>query len=154
MTKPTALEQRLSDFVRSELDSLSGQLEAVLNRLVEEELPCEVAHVHFEVFPDGFTSGFPVRAFFLDQNNNEHFVMVDDKARYPTAIDPGLLEIPFVYTRDQELEFSADQDLDVFTVAGNALIEWFKPRWRNAGGSSFQRRATIGLHDDLEPVEL
>ena len=29
----------------------------------------------FEVFPDGFTDGFPVRAFFMDDANNEFFLI-------------------------------------------------------------------------------
>lgn len=145
-------DAEFSAFVLSKLHPFTSPLVKVLAQLLRDELPQEVASIHFEVFPDGFTSGFPVRAFFLDQYNTEFFRKQNGEAHYPTSIDPGLLVIPHVYERKAERQFEGD-DRDVFTLAGNALIPWFRRCWLEAGGADFPRLATIGLHDD-PPVKL
>lgn len=146
-------DAEFSAFVLSKLEPFTSPLVKVLAQLLRDELPQEVASIHFEVFSDGFTSGFPVRAFFLDQYNTEFFRLQNAEAHYPTSIDPGLLVIPHVYTREDERRFENVDDRDLFTLAGEALIPWFRRCWLLAGGAGFARSATIGLHDD-PPVDL
>ena len=141
--------------VTAQLERLSPALTSVLRRLISHPYPPEVDHVDFEVFCDGFTEGFPVRAFFMDETNCEHFVHVDGEAQYPTSVDPGLLEIDEVYPRSFEEDFAArDAALDYMTAAGEALVPWFATCWRAAGGLAFPRPAYIGLHDDSARYDL
>jgi hypothetical protein len=137
------------------LELHTGALVPVLRQLVNHEYPPEVVAVVFEVFPDGFTSGFPVRAYFMDESNSEFFLFERGEARYPCPVDPGLLDIARVYDDSVEEEFlSANEDADSYTLAGKALIPWFAACWVAAGGSDFGRRATISLHDDTEVYDL
>ena len=137
------------------LEPLSSQLVPVLKRLVAYPFAAQVHHLDFEVFCDGFTAGFPVRAFFMDADNCEYFVCVEGKARYPCDVDPELLKIGKVYSREFEEEFTRqDVDLDCFTLAGEALIPWFGQCWTAAGGQLFDRGACIVLHDDSRRYDL
>jgi hypothetical protein len=137
------------------LERLSPALTSVLRRLMSHPYPPEVHHLDFEVFCDGFTEGFPVRAFFMDETNCEHFVYINGKAQYPTNVDPGLLEIDGVYSRSFEKDFAArDPELDYMTEAGKTLVPWFATCWYAAGGPVFPRPAYIGLHDDSTRYDL
>lgn len=137
------------------LEPLSNQLVPVLRRLLAHPFVPQVHHLDFEVFCDGFSSGFPVRAFFMDADNCEHFVYADGKTQYPCDVDPGLLKIQRVYPPEFEEEFGTEApDLDYFTLAGQALVPWFGQCWDDAGGARFDRGAFIGLHDDLRRYDL
>jgi hypothetical protein len=121
---------------------------AVLRQIVTHEYPWEVVTVNFEVFPDSWSSGFPARAFFLDESNTEYFVFVEGKARYPSAVDPGLLKIPYIISHETEESFRLRNPyLDTFTVGAEEFILWFAECWRQAGGLAFPLRATIADHD-------
>lgn len=137
------------------LERLSPALTSVLRQLISHPYPPEVDHVDFEIFRDGFTDGFPVRAFFVDEENCEHFVYVDGEAQYPTNVDPGLLDIDEVYPPSfEEAAALRDPALDYMTEAGKALVPWFATCWRAAGGLAFPRPAYIGLHDDSARYDL
>jgi len=137
------------------LEPHSAALVAILRKLVAHDYPPEVASIDFEVFPDGFTSGFPVRAFFVDAENSEVFLYESGQAQYPCPVDPGLLEMDHVYEAALEQALAAcSPDSDYFTLAGMALIPWFIRCWAEAGGPHFARRATIGLHDDPRSYDL
>ena len=141
--------------VAAALEPHTGALVAVLRRLVDHGYPSEVVEVAFEVFGYDFTSGFPVRAFFIDQSNSEFFVFENGEARYPCPVDPGLLDLPRVYDASlEEALLSANQDADSYMLAGKALVPWFAECWMAAGGASFSRRASIKLHDDTEVHDL
>jgi|SRR5688500_7564709 hypothetical protein len=121
---------------------------AVLRLVVTHTYPSEVVAVDFEVFPDSWSQGFPARAFFLDESNSEHFIYVDGEARYPSAVDPGLLNVPYIITRECEESFCRrNPDLDTFTLGTEEFISWFAGCWRQAGGVTFALRATIADHD-------
>jgi len=126
-----------------------------LRRLVQHTYPTEVRSLEFEVFPDGFTDGWPVRAFFMDEDRTEFFVFNKGKAEYPSPIDPGLIALDHVYGRSLEEALEASSpDSDYYTLAGEALIPWFADCWRDAGGLEFGLAATIALHDDIRAFDL
>ena len=153
MTLP--LTERFKAAVTDRLRPLESSLIPVLRQLVEHRYPPEVASVAFEVFTDAFTQQFPVRAFFLDASNSEHFVYIDGKATYPSPVDPGLLDLHQVFDEGFQDGFLGElDDLDVFTLAGEALIPWFATCWGQAGGAKFPIGATIALHDDPREFDL
>src|SRR5262245_50276389 len=100
------------------LEPLSSQLVPVLRQLVGYPFAPQVHHLDFEVFCDGFTTGFPVRAFFMDADNCEYFVYQNGKAVYPCDVDPELLQIESIYSREFEDGVSSQSEgLDHFTLA-------------------------------------
>lgn len=155
MDEPAVNETEFQQRVVAALELHSPELVAVLRQLVAHDYPPDVASVDFEVFPDGFTSGFPVRAFFMDDSNSEFFVIEDGEARCPSSVDPGLLDISRVYEDSLEAELEgAVPDADSFTLAAEAVIPWFARCWAAAGGREFTRRAGISLHDDVRRYDL
>jgi hypothetical protein len=149
------LAERFRSGVVSHLEPLTDQLIPVLRRLVEYPYPPEVAYLDFEVFCDGFTQEFPVRAFFMDATACEFFVYSGSQAEYPCDVDPQILQLDRVYPLEFEEPFlAADDELDVFTLAGEALIPWFVRCWAAAGGTRFGRGAQIGLHDSFRRFDL
>ena len=147
-----------SEFQRAVVNALEQHtqaLVAVLRQLVQYDYPPEVVSVEFEIYPDGFTSGLPVRAFFMDETNSEYFVLSGNEARYPSPVDPGLLKLARVY--DSSLESALEEaspDADTYTLAAEAMIPWFARCWAEAGGLHFSRRSSINLHDDLKVYDL
>ncbi|MEZ7500849.1 hypothetical protein QO189_00015 [Psychrobacter sp. Arc29] len=58
------IEQEFSAKVQEHLHGLTSSIEPVLKELIEYNYLKEVVSLEFEIFADGFTQGFPVRAFF------------------------------------------------------------------------------------------
>ena len=142
------LESKFRAGVKEHLVPLAGSITQILKKMIDYKYPNEVVSIEFQVFTDGFTQSFPVRAFFLNSNNCEHFEYIKGKATYPSPVDPGLLEIPYVFTSDFEKIFiDQDEDLDTYTLAGLELASWFYVCWENAGGRTFGINASITLHD-------
>ena len=75
-------EQIFRHAVRDGLGKLDSHVEGVLCSAIKHQYPSEVFALSFEVFSDGFTSGFPVRAFFMDRSNTEHFLWDSGQAKY------------------------------------------------------------------------
>jgi hypothetical protein len=149
------IEKEFKSKVRAHLEDLTGDLVPVLSELVSYEYPKEVAALVFEVFYDSFSSGFPVRVFFVDDDNSEYFVYEGDEAKYPSPVDPGLLNIKQVYPKELEKQFSAqDEDLDAYTSASMELIDWFSRCWNEAGGNNCLRVAIIMIHDDTKVFDM
>lgn len=151
-------EQEFRGAVRAAFDRITERLVPVLKQIVEHEYPKKVAEISFELFPD-FRQGFPIRAFFLDDDNNEFFVFVDGEAEYPSPVDPGLIEVDRVYDRAIEDEYLAANPNEYgaescYEIAAEEMIPWFAACWSAAGGDSFARKATIALHDDLKYFDL
>ena len=108
----SSIKEQFQEEVRKYLDRLTDQLTSVLKQLVEYSYVPEVKSLDFEVFCDGFTQEFPVRAFFMDEDNGEHFISIDGQAQYPCPINPGLLEIERVYPPElEEMYFQQDEGL-------------------------------------------
>jgi len=151
-----SVEDRFKAAVRERLSALDERIAPILGALFTHAYPPEIVALHFAIFSDGFTESFPVRAFFMDADNSEYFVYVDGTATYPSPVDPALLDLPCgVYEQSFEEPFvSEDADLDTFTLAGEALVDWFAQRWIAAGGEVFARQASIGLHDDALTFDL
>lgn len=148
-------ETAFREHVRGRLAGLESALVPVLAQLVVHEYPSEVVAVDFEIFSDGFTSRFPVRAFFMDEMNCEHFVYVDGEASYPSPVDPGLLEIDGVYSESvEEKLFGDNPDVDPWSLATTELSQWFLACWINAGGKHFKLAATIAHHDSSKELNL
>jgi hypothetical protein len=141
-------EHAFRQAVRTGLAHLDAPIEVALTSLVRHPFPQEVYALAFEVFSDGFTSGFPVRVFFLDRSNSEHFIWEGERAEYPSPVDPGLLDIDHVYPDrlEEALEVAAP-DADPWDIASEELIAWFAAHWLRVGGAGFSRMATIALHD-------
>lgn len=147
--------QEFKSGVRACLEALDKDIEPVLAQLVTHRYPLEVAAIDFEVFVDGFTQGFPVRAFFMDLDNSEFFIFSDGKAEYPSPVDPKLLNIPCVYPQEFEDTFTEDdEEFDPWAHATEVLIDWFSKRWVAAGGFGFLLRATIAAHDSVREFNL
>lgn len=109
----------------------------------------------FEIFPDGLTSSFPVRAFFVDRNNTEFFVYVDGKAEYPSPVDPQLLECDETYPEAWEEAILAEApEADPWAPAVDELVEWFAAIWMRSGGDTFPLDATIAAHDGPSEFDL
>lgn len=141
--------------VREGLAKLDTQIEGVLRSLVNYQYPPEVFALSFEVFSDGFTSSFPVRAFFMDRSNTEHFIWEGEKAKYPSPVDPGLLEIDEVYSVELEDELEEQSpESDAWSIATGEMIHWFARHWQRVGGASFRLVATIASHDSSEEFNL
>lgn len=148
-------EQVFQQAVRASLTKLDERIENVLRSLIEYQYPQEVFALSFEVFPDGFTSGFPIRAFFMDRSNTEHFLFEDGQAKYPAPVDPGLLVIDQVYTEELEEQLEeSSPDSDPWDIASRELIQWFSEHWLHAGGAGFPLVATIASHDSSEEFNL
>jgi hypothetical protein len=150
-----SIEQEFKEQVAAHLDKLSTDLEHVLNKLIDFEYPSEVVSLEFEIFVDGFTQEFPVRAFFMDKDNSEHFVYIDGKAEYPSPVDPGLLDIDGVYPEELEEEYtSKDDSLDPWDIATKEIVQWFSNRWLSSGGAKFKLKANIAPHDSNHEFNL
>ena len=148
-------EQTFRHAVRDGLGKLDSHVEGVLCSLIKHQYPSEVFALSFEVFSDGFTSGFPVRAFFMDRSNTEHFIWESGQAKYPSPVDPGLLEIDHVYAQELEEELEErSPESDPWAIASEELIQWFAKHWQRFGGASFPLVATISPHDSSEEFNL
>lgn len=143
-----SIEEEFRGKVAEYLDRLTDHLTSVLKKLIEYRYPIEVDMLAFEIFVDGFSSEFPVRVFFMDKDNSEHFIYIDGKAEYPSPVDPSLLEIDYVYPYELEEEYTGrDESLDPWGIATNELIKWFSKCWLLTGGESFRLKANIAPHD-------
>jgi hypothetical protein len=149
-----SIENEFRSEVRPHLERLTNDLVPILTQLVNYDFPREVVAIAFEVFYDGFTSGFPVRAFFVDEDNSEFFVFDGDEANYPSPVDPGLLDIEQVYPEALDEKYSRDDEFDIYTLASMELIDWFSGCWSKAGGKLFSRAAIISIHDDTQVFDL
>jgi hypothetical protein len=148
-------EERFQRLVRASLAALETNFAPILGALIRHKYPDEVAAVDFEVFSDEFTSGFPVRAFFLDRSNTEFVTDVGGKATYPIPVNPCLLEIDRVYPLEIEEQLVASSpDSDPWQIATAELFEWFLACWGKAGGSGFRLAATIAHHDSSTELNL
>ena len=145
--------QQFSDKVRQCLNILNDDLESVLKQLVEYDYPQEVSCLSFEIFVDGFTQGFPVNCFFMDSGNTEYFEYVDGKAKYPSPVDSGLLQIESVYPEELEEEFEDIED-DLWNISTQEMIGWFSERWLSVGGDKFTKDANIAPHDSIHEFNL
>jgi hypothetical protein len=145
---PESPELIFRNAVRKSLAKLDTRISESLRSLIQHSYPPEVAALAFEVFSDGFTDSFPVRAFFLDRFNTEYFVMMDGVANYPSPIDPGLIDIDGVYSEKIEEKLQrASPNADSWEIATDELIKWFSGHWLNCGGDKFSLRASISAHD-------
>lgn len=149
------IEQEFSEKVLEHLYGLTASIKPVLKELIEYDYPKEVVSLEFEIFADGFTQGFPVRAFFMDAGNSEHFVYVNGEAQYPSPVAPELLEIEHVYPYELEEKYiNEDEEFDLWSIAIDELIQWFSECWKEVGGESFQLKANIAPHDNDEVYNL
>lgn len=149
------IDQEFSAKVQEHLHGLTSSIKPVLKELIKYNYPKEVVSLEFEIFADGFTRGFPVRAFFMDAGNSEHFVYVNGEAQYPSPVDPELLEIEHVYPYELEEKYiNEDEDFDLWSIASDELIQWFSQCWKEVGGESFQLKVNIAPHDNDEVYNL
>ena len=153
------LREEWLDFVGQRLAPHALPLVAVLRRLIEQPYPPEVASLDFELFPDGFTEGFPARAFFMDERNSEVFVERDGGLHYPGSVDPELIEIDSIWTLEEEedfLERDGGEEIsdDLWECATLVFLEWFEACWIRAGGVDFPLRAALMPHDDPDAMRL
>jgi len=150
-----SIEQEFKEQVIEHLEKLSDDLKPVLKELIGYDYPEEIDTLAFEIFVDGFSSEFPVRAFFMDKDNSEHFIYIDGKAEYPSPVDPDLLKIDQVYPYELEEEYTIkDESLDPWQIATNTLIEWFSKCWLASGGKAFKLKANIAPHDSNHEFDL
>ncbi|WP_201509737.1 hypothetical protein [Psychrobacter alimentarius] len=149
------IEKEFSVKVQEHLHGLTASIKPVLKELIEYNYPKEVVSLEFEIFADGFTQGFPVRAFFMDAGNSEHFVYVNGEAQYPSPVEPELLEIENVYSYELEEKYiNEDEDFDPWSIAIDELIKWFSQCWKAVGGESFKLKANIAPHDNNQAYNL
>jgi len=150
-----SIEEEFKEKVAEHISRLTDKITPVLKKLIEYDYPKEVDTLAFEIFVDGFSSEFPVRAFFMDTDNSEYFIMVDGKAEYPSPVDPDLLKIDYVYPYELEEEYTnQDETLDPWKIATNELINWFSKCWFASGGEHFKLNANIAPHDSNYEFDL
>ena len=150
-----SIEEEFKEKVSEHINRLTDDLIPVLKELIEYDYPEEVDTLAFEIFTDGFSSEFPVRAFFMDEDNSEHFIMNNGEAEYPSPVDRDLLDIDHVYPYELEEEYTEkDETLDPWHVATKELIAWFSKCWLTAGGKSFKLKANIAPHDSNHEFNL
>ena len=138
------IEQEFSEKVQEHLQALTASMKPVLKELIGYDYPKEVVSLEFEIFADGFTQGFPVRAFFMDSNDSEHFVYINGEAQYPSPVEPELLKIEYVYPYELEEKYiNQDEGFDPWSIAIDELIQWFSECWKEVGGESFQLKSDI-----------
>ena len=148
-------EVRFREGVKAYLSALNGDIEKVLSKLLKYDYPSAVKSIDFEIFVDGYSDEFPVRAFFMDEDNSEYFIYKNGKAEYPSPVDPGLLNIPYVYPQEFEDEFTDDdENFDPWSLATEEFISWFSERWLAVGGAFFKLSATIAPHDTMHVFDL
>lgn len=148
-------EQIFREGVRIGLAKLDTQFEEALRSLVSYDYPPEVFSLSFEVFSERVTSGFPVRAFFVDRSNTEHFIWEGNHTKYPSPIDPGLLKIDRVYAEALEAALEENcPESDPWSIATEETIVWFARHWQRVGGEHFPRAATIAMHDSPQEFNL
>jgi len=140
-------EQQFRTKIREYFPQQDNALEEALSQLIDYEYPDEVVALVFIVSPERFTTGFPAHVFFMDDEFNEFFVYEDGEEEYPSPVEPGLLEIPYLYPKELESEFSAGEGVDLHVVAANEFIAWFAERWQAAGGDAFEKKAIIMAHN-------
>lgn len=150
-----SIEKEFKKEVQNHLNELNSNIKPVLKELIKYNYPKEVVSLEFEIFADRFTSEFPVRAFFMDKENSEHFVYVNGQAEYPSPVEPKLLEIECIYSYELEEEYSdMDDNLDLWSIATDELVEWFSKCWNEVGGKTFKLKANISSHDDIKEYNL
>ena len=150
-----SIEEEFKEKVAEHINRLTDDLMPVLKKLIKYDYPKEVDTLAFEIFVDGFTSEFPVRAFFMDEDNSEYFIMVNGKAEYPSPVDPDLIKIDYVYPYKLEKEYTnKDETLDPWHIATNELIEWFSKCWLASGGKNFKLKTNIAPHDSNHEFDL
>jgi len=150
-----SIEQEFKEKVVEYIEIHSDELKPILKILIDFDYPKGVATLAFEIFVDRFSSGFPIRAFFMDEDNTEYFNYVDGKAEYPSPVDPGLLKIEYIYPYELEEEYTTkDESLDPWHIATNELIKWFSKCWLAAGGQTFKLSANIAPHDSNHEFNL
>jgi hypothetical protein len=141
-------EHQFKEQVIAHFEQLSEALQARLSTIIEYEYPQEVATLAFEVAVDGFSSGFPVKVYFLDKDNQAHFICVDGKAEAGLASASNLLTIEHVYPDELEDEYTnMDDSLDPWDIATTVLIQWFSTCWLAATGHTCMLKANIAPHD-------
>ena len=141
--------------VREHLATLEQQFLPVLASLVSHKYPKDVAVLDFEVFSDSFTSGFPARAFFMDNSNSEFFLYVNGEAQYPCPVDPELLNVDQIYPESLESDLTTESpESDPWGLATAEFIAWFHSCWSKSGGKAFSLAATIAPHDSSEEFNL
>lgn len=150
----TDLRAEWKSFVADRLEPLTPKVCEALQALISQPYPPEVSSLDFELFPDGFTDGFPARVFFMDANNCEFFVSVEGHPRYPSDVDPGLVEIDHVYSVEEEEAFLARPGCDaiedeLWDLSTETFMNWFARCWLEVGGQGFRLNASIMVHDDL-----
>ncbi|WP_299443448.1 hypothetical protein [uncultured Aquimarina sp.] len=149
------MESEFRDKVKEYLTKLNIEIEDVIKKLISFEYPNEVISLDFEVFSDGFTENFPVRVFFMDKENCEFFIYNNNKAEYPSPVDPGLLNIHCVYNYEFLQKFEKhDENFDSWGIATDELIKWFIIRWLNSGGEKFKLNASIKAHHLCDKFDL
>lgn len=142
-------EQRFRREVRSHLSSHTGKLIKVLRRLIHYTYPKDVHALDFEVAGDRFIHEFPVKVFFLDQDYQEYFITEENGEKHPLR-PPYLLDIPQIYPRSLEMSLAEEEpELDIYSIAGEVLIPWFRDCWKEAGGMTFKLDAQIA-QDEAE----
>ncbi|PWF45384.1 hypothetical protein C7C56_017975 [Massilia glaciei] len=149
-----AVEDEFKLAFRNGLAGLEQPLIGVLRQLATHNYPSEVVAIDFEVFSDSWSDGFPVRAFFMDATNCEHFVYVDGSAEYPSPVDPGLLTEAII---SDDVEWSLLErapEMDAGALGEAELFPWFIACWQKAAGGGFLKRATLALHDDAREFDL
>jgi hypothetical protein len=84
-----SLDKEFRSEVRRHLEPLTRDLVPLLTQLITYEFPKEVAALTFEVFYSEFANGFPVRVFFVDDEDSEFFVYENGEAQYPSFPNAG-----------------------------------------------------------------
>ncbi len=141
--------------VRNYLDDYNNLLEPVLEELISFSYPNDFHGLDFEISMGGFTQGFPVSVYFMEDACNELiFNDPKDKNLLPST-KLNLIEIPHVYPYELvEKYINKNPELNPWGESATELIEWFSILWGNVGGHNFKHNAYIAPHDSVSGLNL
>jgi hypothetical protein len=148
-------ESRFRQAVRQGLAAADVSISAALAHLIEHQYPPAVWAIVFHIYSDAFTSGFPVRTYFVDRKNHPCFCTETGSVWLPSFADSTLVDVGHIYSEELEDTFAAHYpEVDTWAIASDELLSWFATHWLNAGGAAFPLVATIAHHDAAEELNL
>ncbi len=130
--------------VQQSLDNYSDHLISELSRSVLTLRHPNAFFLSFDVYSEGFSTGFPViwRLYAHDYT---------EMAKGPQLLQDISCLVP---SEVIDAEAYRAADLDTWNIAFHSLVAWFGECWRQAGGLQFPYPVQIGHADDIEAIDL
>ncbi|MBW9146548.1 hypothetical protein KTC92_07275 [Clostridium sp. CM027] len=114
----------------------------------------EIEVLDFEIFNEGFTSGFYIRMFSMTRDANEFFhdEKIDGDIYFSGGYDL-LQEVEHIFSYD-EIEHYEELGIDAYEEDSFELIRWFSEIWKKIIGTKINIPSYLCLHDDIRSFDL